>query len=271
MAAGQADAVGEKILEALTKPYRLKDKEYSGTLSIGISLFRGRQLSIDELLKRADAAMYQAKGAGRNTLRFFDPAMQSAMESHIVLVNEMRHALERHELQAYYQIQTDGADRIRGVELLLRWQHPVQGLILPEQFIPLAVECGCIVPIGLWVLETACAQLKAWATDAATRDLHIAINVSAQEFHQPDFVMRVQSVLERTGTNPARLKFEITENQMIDNIDTLFGKMEALKALGIGLSIDDFGIGCSSISWLQRLPFDQLKIDRSFVAALCHE
>jgi predicted signal transduction protein with EAL and GGDEF domain len=264
-AASHAKAVGEKILEALSLPYLLDDHEYFGTCSIGVCLFRGDALPADELLKRADTAMYQAKQHGRNALRFFDPAMQAALESRIQLESSLRHALPRQQFRLYYQAQVNEERQIIGAEVLLRWQHPESGMISPATFIPVAEESGLIVPIGLWVLQTACSQLKSWEQDPCTRDLQLAVNVSACQFHQGDFVERVCQILLASGANPALLKLELTESVVVDNVTDMIDKMRMLKEIGISFSMDDFGTGHSSLAYLKRLPLCQLKIDQSFV------
>lgn len=264
-AATQTMTVGEKIQALVAEPYLLKDYEYHCTTSIGISLFHNNNASVEELLKHADLALYQSKNAGRNTLRFFDPAMQAALNERSLLEADLRQALKHQQLRLYYQAQMDSAGGIIGAEVLLRWAHPEHGLIAPGDFIPLAEETGLILPIGLWVLETACAQLKTWASVLHTRELRVAVNVSARQFHRPDFVAQVQQVLAQTGADPTRLKIELTESLVLDNIPDTLEKMHALKSLGIGFSLDDFGTGFSSLAYLTRLPLDQLKIDRSFV------
>jgi diguanylate cyclase (GGDEF)-like protein/PAS domain S-box-containing protein len=264
-AIGQAEIVGEKIREVATHPYSLRDREYHGTLSLGVSLFRDHHETVDELLKRADVAMYQAKSGGRNTLRFFDPQMQEALVARAAMEDELRRVLQQHQLVLYYQPQIDENNRVLGAEALLRWQHPQRGLVPPDDFIPLAEETGLIVPIGHWVLETACTQLREWQHNPATRDLMLAVNVSARQFRQPDFVVQVHEVLASTGANPARLKLELTESVVLDDVADTIEKMKALKLLGVGFSMDDFGTGYSSLSYLRRLPLDQLKIDRSFI------
>ncbi|MDP2787419.1 MAG: EAL domain-containing protein [Pseudomonadota bacterium] len=264
-AAHQAKAVGEKVREAVGLPYDLDGREFHCTVSVGITLFFGHDESVETLLKQADLALYQAKGAGRNCLRFFDPAMQSALDERSALEADLRLALKLGQLQLYYQAQVDSARHIIGAEVLLRWTHPQRGLVMPGQFIPLAEESGLILPIGRWVLETVCKQIKAWSGHAASRDLRLAVNVSARQFRQPGFVAEVQQVLAETGIDPTRLKLELTESLVIDNVAETIAKMQALKALGIGFSMDDFGTGYSSLSYLKRLPLEQLKIDRSFV------
>lgn len=264
-AATQAELVAEKIRHVLSQPCRLKEYECHATTSIGISLFQGHLDSVDDLLKHADVALYQAKAAGRNAIRFFDPQMQMALEQRSALESDLRYALDRQELQLFYQIQVDRLRQPIGAEVLLRWQHPERGLIFPDQFVALAEETGLILPIGLWVLQTACAQLKAWQQDARTCELTLAVNVSARQFHQADFAAQVQRVLAESGARPALLKLELTESVVLENIEDAIGKMRAIQSLGVGFSMDDFGTGYSSLSQLKRLPLDQVKIDRSFV------
>jgi diguanylate cyclase (GGDEF)-like protein/PAS domain S-box-containing protein len=264
-AAAQAETVGQKILESVAQPFPLKGRDYHGTLSIGICLFDDSHPSIDELLKRADVAMYQAKSGGRNTWRFFDPLMQEALVARAVMENDLRRVVAQGQLVLYYQPQLDENNHVLGAEALLRWQHPLRGLVPPAEFIPLAEETGLILPIGNWVMETACRQLRTWQDNPLTRDLLLAVNVSAKQFHQADFVDRVKEIIERTGANPTKLKLELTESVIIDDIADTVDKMKTLKSLGIGFSMDDFGTGYSSLSYLRRLPLDQLKIDRSFV------
>jgi predicted signal transduction protein with EAL and GGDEF domain len=264
-AATQAELVAEKIRNELNQPYALKDYEYHTTSSIGISLFHGHLESVEDLFKHADVAMYQAKAAGRNTIRFFDPQMQTALETRAELEADLRHALEKQQFRLYYQIQVDSLHRPLGVEVLLRWEHSERGFVFPDQFIPLAEETGLIVPIGLWVLETACTQLKAWQHDARTRDLTVGVNVSAKQFHQADFVAQIQRVLLESGAKPAQLKLELTESTVLENIEDTISKMREIIKLGVNFSMDDFGTGYSSLSYLKRLPLDQIKIDRSFV------
>lgn len=264
----QAGLVGEKIHEITQASYLIRDIEYTGTTSIGISLFCGNEVSVDDLMKHADLAMYQAKKDGRNSLRFFDPAIQAALSEYSTLEGQLRHALERQQLQLHYQIQVNTAGQAIGAEALLRWVHPERGMTTPDQFISLAEETGLILPIGLWVLNTACAQIKAWSRHAVTRDLNLAINVSSLQFCQSGFVEQVKQVLFETAINPRQLKFELTESMVLDNVGNAIATMAALKALGIRLSLDDFGTGYSSLSYLKRLPLDQLKIDQSFVRDL---
>jgi diguanylate cyclase (GGDEF)-like protein/PAS domain S-box-containing protein len=266
-AAALAKRLGDKLQEAINQIFILKGYEYHGRMSIGVSLFNEHDTA-EELLKHADLALYQAKSAGRNTLRFFDPAMQAALELRSTLETELRHALKLNQLRLYYQPQVDVACRVIGVEALVRWQHPQRGLVPPDDFIPLAEDTGLILPIGNWVLETACAQLKTWAADAHTCDLQIAVNVSARQFRQTEFVLQVRRVLEASGVKPARLKIELTESVVLENVEDTIAKMQAIRLLGVSFSMDDFGTGYSSLSYLAQLPIDQLKIDRSFVRNL---
>lgn len=264
-AAKQAELVAEKIRSELSQPYALNEYECHTTPSIGISLFRGHKESMEDLLKHADVAMYQAKTAGRNSIRFFDPKMQTVLDLRAEMEMDLRHALEKQEFHLYYQIQVDNLHRPLGAEVLLRWEHAERGFVFPDQFIPLAEETGLILPIGLWVLQTACAQLKAWQHDPLTRDLTLAVNVSAKQFHQSDFVAQIQQVLLESGAKPSQLKLELTESTVLGNVEDTISKMREIKKLGVSFSMDDFGTGYSSLSYLKRLPLDQIKIDRSFV------
>jgi diguanylate cyclase (GGDEF)-like protein len=261
----QAEILGEKILAALTQPYQLDGYENRSTVSVGIALFAGRQHAVEELLKRADLAMYQSKAAGRNTLRLFDPKMQTLVSERADLEAELRIAVRDQQFVLHCQPQVVGAGQLTGAEALVRWQHPQRGLVSPAQFIPLAEETGLIVPMGLWVLETACTQLAKWSGHPDTDHLTMAVNVSAKQLHSVDFVEQVLAVLQRTGANPHLLKMELTESLLVSNLEDTIAKMEALKARGVGFSLDDFGTGFSSLSYLKRLPLDQLKIDQSFI------
>jgi diguanylate cyclase (GGDEF)-like protein len=267
-AAALTETVGEKILTILSQPYQLATHEFRSTSSIGVTLFNGHQQGIGELLKQADIAMYQAKKAGRNTLRFFDRKMQDAINAHAVLESEMHNALENRQFHLYYQIQVDSSNHPIGAEALIRWIHPERGLVPPLQFIPLAEETGLILPIGQWVLETACVQIKAWQQDARTRELVLAVNVSAKQFRQADFVAQVQATIQRHAVKPKRLKLELTESLLLEDIDDTISTMNALNEIGVQFSLDDFGTGYSSLQYLKLLPLDQLKIDQSFVRDL---
>jgi diguanylate cyclase (GGDEF)-like protein/PAS domain S-box-containing protein len=275
-AAAQTKAVGEKILVSLNQPYMLDTHEYRNSPSIGATLFSDHQQSIDELLKQADIAMYQAKKDGRNTLRFFDPQMQETINARVVLESELYKALENRQFHLYYQIQVsgiqaDGSLRPLGAEALIRWRHPERGLVSPAEFIPLAEETGLILPIGQWVLETACAQIKTWQQDAQTRDIVLAVNVSAKQFRQTSFVIQVQDVIQRHAINPMLLKLELTESLLLEDVEDTIASMNLLKEFGVQFSLDDFGTGYSSLQYLKRLPLDQLKIDRSFIRDLASD
>lgn len=264
-AADHARVVAQKVLDGLNQAHDLNGLRYTCTASIGVSLFGPECDTVDELLKRADLAMYQAKAAGRNTLRFFDPHMQAMVMAHAALEADLRDGLQHHQLVLHYQPQVNAANRIMGAEALVRWQHPTRGLVPPVEFIPLAEETGLILALGHHVLESACQQLVTWADNPATAHLTMAVNVSARQFHQPDFVDQVLAVLKTTGARAQRLKLELTESLLVSNIEEVIEKMHALKAKGIGFSLDDFGTGYSSLSYLKRMPLDQLKIDQSFV------
>jgi diguanylate cyclase (GGDEF)-like protein/PAS domain S-box-containing protein len=264
-AAALTEAITEKVMAALNRTFQLGTHEYRCTSSIGATLFNGQQATIEELMKQADIAMYKAKQAGRNTLRFFDPQMQTAVDAHAALERDLAKALEYQQFQLYYQVQVDELNRPLGAETLIRWIHPVRGFVPPAQFIPLAEETGLILHIGLWVLETACAQLKVWEQDALTRDLVLAVNVSAKQFRQAGFADQVQAVVQHYDINPTRLKLELTESMLVDDIEKIIVTMNTLKDAGIQFSMDDFGTGYSSLQYLNRLPLAQLKIDMSFV------
>jgi diguanylate cyclase (GGDEF)-like protein/PAS domain S-box-containing protein len=264
-AAGHAELVAQKVLQALSLSYPLGGHELRSTPSIGVVLFGTGSHTINDLLRQADMAMYEAKAAGRNTFRFFDPRMQAALDENATLESDLRFALVRRELLLYYQPVVDADARVTGVEALLRWEHPRRGLVMPGEFIPQAEKSGLIVEIGDWVLETACLQLVRWAAAPQTAALTIAVNVSARQFRQPAFAERVLQIIERSGADARLLKLELTESMLLSDVEDIIAKMTLLKARGVGFSLDDFGTGYSSLSYLQRLPIDQLKIDRSFV------
>jgi diguanylate cyclase (GGDEF)-like protein len=264
-AAAQVETIGEKIRIALSQPYQLGAHSYRCSASIGVTMFDGNLQSSDELMKQADIAMYQAKKAGRNALRFFDWQMQENISARVSLEIELQTALANHQFQLHYQIQVDSMLRPLGAEALIRWLHPDNGFVLPANFIPLAEETGLILPIGEWVLEMACAQLKAWQQEELTRSLTLAVNVSARQFHQQGFAAQVQAALDRHAINPALLKLELTESMLLADIEDTNATMNALHRSGVQLSLDDFGTGYSSLQYLKRLPLDQLKIDQSFV------
>ena len=264
-AAANVRAVGEKILTTLNLQYHLGDFDFTSTASVGVALYSGLSLSIEELLKQADLAMYQAKAAGRNGLRFFDPSMQAVVNARAALEADLIQAIAQSQFELHYQPQLDAQGRVIGAEALLRWPHPVRGMVSPASFIPLAEDTGHILPLGHWVLEKACKQLVDWAQQPRLAALVLAVNVSARQFREAGFVDSVLSMLVTTGVNPNRIKLELTESMLVDNLDEIISKMASLRAQGVGLSLDDFGTGYSSLSYLKCLPLDQLKIDQSFV------
>ena len=264
IAAAQARTVGGKILSAIDQPYLLEGRECHTTSSMGITVFGGQTESTNEVLQQADIAMYQAKAAGRNAMFFFAPALQASVNARVALERDLRHAIRENQFSLYYQPQLDRGLLI-GAEALIRWRHPARGLVTPEEFVPLAEETGLIFPLGGWVLETACTQIAAWASRKEGEHLSIAVNVSAREFRQPKFVDHVLGALDRTGANPKNLKIELSENMFGENVEEVIAKMNKLKTHGVRFSLEDFGTGYSSMSYLKRLPLDQIKIDRAFV------
>lgn len=257
--------VGEKVLAALSEPYDLAGHQHFSTCSIGITSFSRHQQSIGDLLKQADLAMYQAKAAGRNAMCFFNPEMQAAATANATLDSELRQGFRNHEFLLHYQPQVGHDGRMVGVEALIRWQHPERGLVYPGAFISQAEESGLILPLGQWVLETACAQIARWSLRPDTAQLSIAVNVSVRQFRHPEFVELVMTVIKQSGIAAPRLKLELTESLLAADMEVTIAKMGLLKNAGVTLSIDDFGIGYSALSYLKYLPLDQLKIDRTFV------
>ena len=264
-AATQAWLIAEKLQIELSRIYELDQHTHSLTPSIGIAMFNGPTGCQDDLVKHAEVAMHQAKAAGRNAIRFHDAAMQKTLEGLAELEGALRLALDKQQFQLYYQVQVDSLNRALGAEALIRWIRPESGMVSPAQFIPLAEETGLILPIGLWVLQTACAQLKIWQQNALTRDLTLSVNVSAKQFQQVNFVAQVRHAVQESGAKPSLLKLELTESMMLENVDTIIEKMKELKVLGVHFSMDDFGTGYSSLQYIKRLPLDQLKVDQSFV------
>jgi diguanylate cyclase (GGDEF)-like protein len=263
-AAAQAERIAGKILVVISQPYLLYGHECFLTASIGITVFGIHPEGTEEVLQQADIAMYQAKSAGRNTVRFFAPELQAVINARTALEEELRMAIKQEQLLLYYQPLVD-CGVVIGAEALVRWMHPQRGILFPDTFIPLADETGLILPLGDWVLETACRQLAAWADKKETAHLTIAVNISTRQLRQPNFVEDVLAALERTGANPHNLEFELTENMLVENIEEVIAKMTELKLHGVKFSLDDFGAAYSSLSYLQRLPLDRLKIDRAFV------
>ncbi len=264
-AASQAEEVGKKILFHLNKPYQLASHEYHSTPSIGAVLINNQNRAPEELLKQADIAMYQAKKAGRNTLRFFDPEMQASINLHAEIERELYEALEQEQLVLYYQAQVGNDGNFVGAEALLRWNHPIRGLVSPQQFIPKAEETALILSIGFWVLKAACAQLQEWQQHPATSDLELSVNVSAKQLHQVEFLHQVEALVLQYAINPLKLKLELTESVLLGDIENTIDVMTKLNETGIRFSLDDFGTGYSSLQYLRQLPIGQLKIDQSFV------
>jgi diguanylate cyclase (GGDEF)-like protein/PAS domain S-box-containing protein len=268
-AASYAKEVADKLLASLSQPYRIRGREFPGSVSIGVALWGSDATEdVNDLLRRSDMAMYDAKKAGRNTVRFFDPEMQEILEKRTSLESDLHRAIVEKQFLLHFQKRVRADGRLQGAEALLRWQHPERGLVSPMEFIPLAEETGLIVPIGQWVLETACRQLVDWEEMHATRTLMLSVNISALEFKQENFVDNVRWILSETGANPARLELEITESMLLGNVEIFIAKMKALRELGVSFALDDFGTGYSSLSYLKRLPLNILKIDKSFVSEI---
>lgn len=258
--------VGDKLLKEINRPFALQDYEHYCTPSIGIYTYAGEGIGADEVLKRADAAMYQIKQSGRNNINFYDDSMQPVLDLLSNLKNDLNFALAHSQLEIHYQTQVGTNEKAIGAEALLRWNHPELGSIPPSKFIPLAEDTGLIIPIGTWVLQQACFQLQKWSDSPKTSKLRLSVNVSALQFAQLDFVNQVENALKMSGCNPKQLMLELTESLVLRNINEVVDKMNALKNIGVLLSLDDFGMGYSSLSLLKQLPLDELKIDQSFVA-----
>ncbi|WP_066456495.1 bifunctional diguanylate cyclase/phosphodiesterase [Castellaniella caeni] len=263
-AASVAEEVGQRILRVLRAPYQLAGQFYHSSVSLGATLFLGTDAGVDEQIRRADLAMYQAKAAGRDGMQFYDPHMQAVVHTRAALEGGMREGLERQQFELFYQPQVDGR-QIIGCEALIRWNHPKDGYVPPAAFISLAEETGLILPLGQWVLHSACRQLAVWAGDPLFASLRVAVNVSPRQFHQADFVDQVLAALASTGARADHLELELTEGLLLQDVEDTVQKMSRLKSYGVGFSLDDFGTGYSSLAYLKRLPLDQLKIDQSFV------
>jgi diguanylate cyclase (GGDEF)-like protein/PAS domain S-box-containing protein len=270
-AAAFTEKIAENILDAFNQPYQLNTNMHHSTPSIGATLFNGHENAKEELLKQADIAMYQAKSDGRNTLRFFDPKVQASISTRVDMERDLRKAIKQNEFQLHYQIQVGSLGQALGAEALIRWLHPERGMIFPLHFIPLAEDTGLILPIGQWVLDTACSQLNRWQQSPLTQNLVISVNVSAKQFFKMDFVEQVEATIQRYEINPACLKLELTESMLVDNISDIIAKMNALSKVGVRFSLDDFGTGYSSLQYLKKLPLNQLKIDRSFVRDIAED
>jgi diguanylate cyclase (GGDEF)-like protein/PAS domain S-box-containing protein len=257
--------IAKKIIFSLTQPYQLNMHKYRGTVSIGATVFSGNEFASEQLLKQADIAMHQSRRAGHNRLCFFNQTMQEAITARAKMEHELREAIEHNQFQLYYQIQVSSSGQALGAEALIRWQHPEDGYISPFNFIPLAEETGLILPIGEWVLNTACAQLKKWQQNPLTQNLVLAVNVSALQIHQENFVEQLKSILQKHEITPERLKLELTESMLVENVSGIITKINTLRKIGVLFSLDDFGTGYSSLQYLKKLPINQLKIDQSFV------
>ncbi|MBE0493545.1 MAG: EAL domain-containing protein [Thiomicrospira sp.] len=264
-AANHAKLVSEKILNRFNEAYPLSESQYVLTASIGINLFIDHYESADEIMKRSDLAMYQAKAQGRNTIRFFDPSMQEAASKRSEIEFDLRRAIELKEFVLYYQPKYCFSGELHGYEALIRWQHPQKGLVTPFDFIGVAEETGLIIPIGKWILHQACLTLQAWQEQPDKQNLKLAINISARQFHQPDFVDSINHALSQYNIDASKLELEITESMLMDDIQDTAEKMHALKTLGINFALDDFGTGYSSLNYLKSLPLGSLKVDQSFV------
>jgi len=264
-AALATETVAQKFLDALYQSYLLRDVLHRSTASIGATVFLGQKISIDELMKQADLAMYRSKDSGRNALHFFDSSMELSVKKRVAMEADLRHAVLTGQFLLHYQAQVTHNGTVTGAEALLRWQHPENGMVSPVEFIPLAEETGLILPLGLWVLQTACDQLVQWAQKPDLARLTIAVNVSVHQFNDVHFVRDVLALLNTSKANPQQLKLELTESLMAGKMQDIIEKMIILKATGLKFSLDDFGTGYSSLSYLNRLPLDQLKIDQSFV------
>ncbi|MBC3930568.1 putative bifunctional diguanylate cyclase/phosphodiesterase [Undibacterium curvum] len=273
-ASDRAEAIAKKILDAIKKPYLLELTEVAGkghtynyhcSASIGVTLFSGQVNSSEELMKRADTAMYQAKTSGRNLIRFFDMGMQEQVTARAILGNELREAIQKNQFVLHYQPQMNEAGCITGAEALLRWMHPRHGVMPPDSFISVAEDTGLILPIGRFVMETACAQLVAWAARPETAHLTLSINVSAAQFRDQEFIDHTLATVKSSGVNSCKIMLEITESLLLNSLEGIIEKMFELKTRGISFSLDDFGTGYSSLAYLKHLPIDQLKIDKSFI------
>lgn len=263
-ATARATELATRLLEQLRAPYLLADRPYHSTVSLGITLFHGELDDVDTLLQRADLAMHQAKLEGRDTMKFYDPAMEAEMTTRATLEHDLRQGLEQGQFELHFQPQVNHGDII-GAEALLRWKHPERGWVPPAVFIPLAERTGMIVALGEWVITAACQQLAAWAKHPEFSHLHLSVNISPLEFHQEQFVGSILAALRRAGAPPRRLRLELTESMLLHDINHTIAKMDVLQRYGVTFSLDDFGTGYSSLSYLNRLPLKELKIDQSFV------
>ena len=263
-AAAEAKMVARKIIAAIGESFLIDGRECRSAASIGITVFGDHVEETHEVLQQADLAMYQAKAAGRHTVRFFAPHLQAAVNARAALEDEILHAIDAQQFALYYQPQVDRG-RIIGGEALIRWNHPTRGVLSPAEFIPLAEETGLILPLGKWALEAAFTQIALWTRPKECRALTFAVNISARQFRQANFAQEVLAAIKHTGANPQNIDLELTESMMANNIEEMISKMTEIKSHGLRFSLDDFGTGYSSLAYLKRLPLDQLKIDRAFV------
>ncbi|MGZ9899738.1 bacteriohemerythrin [Shewanella gaetbuli] len=267
-ATDEVNRICGQILLKLQTPFHLNAIEFKCTTSIGVTLFGEQTVTTSELMKRADIAMYQAKQAGRNTVRFFNPQMQAEISQRMKLESELHQAVKEQQFELFYQVQINHQMQPTGAEALLRWRHPTKGIVTPIEFIPQMEESGLIVELGYWILNSACEQLDQWQQNSHTKNLTLSINVSSKQFKQAQFVEQCREIIHRYHIAPQKLKMELTESLLLDDINGTIKQMHSLNALGILFSLDDFGTGYSSLQYLKKLPLYQLKIDRSFVDEL---
>lgn len=262
----QVEARAKALLKALGKPFVLESgQSYAGTASVGIAMFSDAPDDMLSLIKKAELAMYAAKSAGRSRYSFFDPSMQAQVRLRAELEAGIRRALEESEFRLWYQPQFNCANELIGLEALVRWQHPEKGIVSPAEFIPVAESSGLILPLGRWILRTACEQLAAWQSHPELAGVRIAVNISSQQILHEHFVTEVSSILNQTGADPALLELELTESLLVEDVEQTIEKMQQLRQRGVHFALDDFGTGYSSMCYLKRLPLDKLKIDQGFV------
>jgi diguanylate cyclase (GGDEF)-like protein len=268
--ADRALAIANRLRAAVAQPFQLQGREVVTSISIGLVVSADRYRRAEDMVRDADTAMYRAKELGKARCEIFDTSMVTAAEERLELEQDLRRALDRHELEVYYQpIVSLAESRLTGFEALLRWNHPVRGLVLPGEFIPMAEDTGLIVPIGTWVLHEACRQLRTWDQEfPAAGGLVVNVNLSARQCTHPDLLRDVRRILDETGMPPSRLKLEITEGVILEQSELVGNVLRELRALGVQLGLDDFGMGYSALSYLQHFPFQTIKIDRAFVSGM---
>jgi diguanylate cyclase (GGDEF)-like protein len=263
-AAAQAETIVTRTLQAIRQPVVIAGHACQTSASVGITIFGSRQENVQEVLKQAEIALHQAKSVGSGTVRFFAPALQAAANARATLEADLHQALREGQFLLYYQPQWDG-ERLSGAEALVRWKHPTRGILAPGAFIALAEETGIIMPLGEFILKDACRQIAQWAHSPETASLTISVNISAHQFRQPDFVARVMEAIRTSGADPRRLKLELTESALVEDVHDVIEKMTLLNQEGLQFSLDDFGTGYSSLAYLSSMPLTELKIDKSFV------